>query len=144
MRKMEEILPTLNVLWRLRSHKRKHLTKKEMQPTAVLLSGESHSQRSLGGYCSRGHKESDSTERRSTRKLWAQGDSQGIDTPFLLLKSVLHPVGAPWCDTPGCPRLTQGHSWPSLNKFTLHCITLKGAQVPCWTQGWWSLLLNTF
>ena len=32
------------------------------QPTPVLLPGESHGQRSLGGYSPRGHKESDRTE----------------------------------------------------------------------------------
>ena len=33
-----------------------------MQPTAVLLPGESHEQRSLAGYSPWGHKESDTTE----------------------------------------------------------------------------------
>ena len=32
------------------------------QPIAVLLSGESHGQRSLEGYSSQGHKEPDTTE----------------------------------------------------------------------------------
>ena len=35
---------------------------KEVQPTPVFLPGESHGQRSLVGYCSWGHKESDTTE----------------------------------------------------------------------------------
>ena len=35
------------------------------QPTPVFLPGESHGQRSLGGYSLRGHKESDMTERLS-------------------------------------------------------------------------------
>ena len=37
--------------------------RRNWQPTPVLLSGESHGQRSLVGYCSWGHKESDMTER---------------------------------------------------------------------------------
>ena len=37
MSKMEEILPTLNILWRLRSHKWKHLTKKEMATHSSTL-----------------------------------------------------------------------------------------------------------
>ena len=37
MSKMEEILPTLNILWRLRSHKWKHLTKKEMATLSSTL-----------------------------------------------------------------------------------------------------------
>ena len=36
---------------------------KEMQPTPVLLPGESHGWRSLAGYSPQGHKESDMTER---------------------------------------------------------------------------------
>ena len=35
---------------------------KEMEPTPVFLSGESHGQRSLVGYSPWGHKESDMTE----------------------------------------------------------------------------------
>ena len=35
------------------------------QPTPIFLPGESHGQRSLGGYSLRGHKESDMTERLS-------------------------------------------------------------------------------
>ena len=35
---------------------------KGMQPTPVFLPGESHGQRSLGGYSPRGHKGSDTTE----------------------------------------------------------------------------------
>ena len=36
------------------------------QPTPVFLPGESHEQRSMAGYSSWGHKESDMTERLST------------------------------------------------------------------------------
>ena len=36
--------------------------RKEWQPTAVFLPGESHGQRSLAGYGPWGHKESDMTE----------------------------------------------------------------------------------
>ena len=35
---------------------------KEWQPTPVFLPGESHEQRSLGGYSPRGRKESDRTD----------------------------------------------------------------------------------
>ena len=38
------------------------LVRKLLQPTPVLLSGESHEQRSLAGCSSWGHKESDMTE----------------------------------------------------------------------------------
>ena len=37
-----------------------------MQPTPVFLPGKFHGQRSLAGYCSWGHEESDRTERLST------------------------------------------------------------------------------
>ena len=37
-----------------------------MQPTSVFLPGEFHGERSLVGYSSWGHKESDTTERRLT------------------------------------------------------------------------------
>ena len=40
--------------------------RKAWQPTPVFLSGESHGQRSLGGFIPWGHKESDMTERLST------------------------------------------------------------------------------
>ena len=41
---------------------RKILCRRKWQPTTVLLPGESHGQRSLGGYSPWGHKESDTTE----------------------------------------------------------------------------------
>ena len=41
---------------------------RKWQPTSVFLPGKSHGQRSLAGYSSRGHKESDTTERLSTQK----------------------------------------------------------------------------
>ena len=44
---------------------------KEMQPTPVLLPGESHGQRSLAGYSPGGHKESDTTERLHCRDQWS-------------------------------------------------------------------------
>ena len=37
--------------------------RRKWQPTPVILSGESHGQRSLAGYSPWGHKESDATER---------------------------------------------------------------------------------
>ena len=37
--------------------------RRKWQPTPVFLPGEFHGQRSLVGYCPRGHKESDTTER---------------------------------------------------------------------------------
>ena len=41
---------------------------RKWQPTPVFLPGESHGQRSLGGYSPRGHKESDTTERLHTHR----------------------------------------------------------------------------
>ena len=48
---------------RVQSLGREDPLEKEMQSTPVLLPGEFHGQRSLVGYCSWGHKESDTTER---------------------------------------------------------------------------------
>ena len=39
---------------------------RKWQPTQIFLPGESYGQRSLTGYSPWGHKESDTTERRST------------------------------------------------------------------------------
>ena len=47
---------------RVQSLGREDPWRKEQQPTPVFLSGESHRQRSLAGYSSWGHKESDTTE----------------------------------------------------------------------------------
>ena len=43
--------------------------RREWQPTAVLLPGESHGQRILMGYSPRGHRESDMTERLKLTNL---------------------------------------------------------------------------
>ena len=45
------LIPSLGDLW-----------KREWQPTAVFLPGESHGQKSLAGSSPEGHKESDTTE----------------------------------------------------------------------------------
>ena len=50
----------------------KILWRRKMQPTPVFLPGQSHGQRSLVGYSSRGHKESDTTERLITPPLEEQ------------------------------------------------------------------------
>ena len=42
---------------------------REWQPTPAFLPGESHGWRSLAGYSPRGHKESDTMERRSPRAV---------------------------------------------------------------------------
>ena len=42
-----------------------HLLKKELEPSPVFLPGKSHGQRSLVGYSSQGHKDSDMTEQLS-------------------------------------------------------------------------------
>ena len=54
-------LHTQAVVWR-----------RKWQPTAVLLPGESHGQRSLAGYSPWGHKESDTTERLTHTPLPSQ------------------------------------------------------------------------
>ena len=54
-------LHTQAVVWR-----------RKWQPTAVLLPGESHGQRSLAGYSPWGHKESDTTERLTYTPLPSQ------------------------------------------------------------------------
>ena len=41
-----------------------------MQPTPVLLPGESHGQRGLAGYSPWGHKESDTTEQLDNNKQY--------------------------------------------------------------------------
>ena len=43
---------------------------KGIQPTPVFLPGESHGQRSLVGYSSRGHRESDTTEHTHTHSTY--------------------------------------------------------------------------
>ena len=55
-------LPPMQETWVQSLGREDHL-EKEMQPTPVFLPGESHGQRSLVGYSSRGHKELDTTER---------------------------------------------------------------------------------
>ena len=55
---------------RLNPWVRKVPWRRAWQPTPVLLSGESHGQRSLAGYSPWGHRESDMTE-------WAQREGTG-------------------------------------------------------------------
>ena len=55
-------LPGMRETW-VRPLGREDPLEKEMQPTLVLLPGESHGGRSLEGYSPRGRKESDTTER---------------------------------------------------------------------------------
>ena len=52
---------------------RKIPCRRQWQPTPVLLPGEFHGQRSLAGYSPLGHKESDTTERLSTRTHIPEG-----------------------------------------------------------------------
>ena len=47
---------------RVRSLGREDALEEGVQPTPVLLPGESHGQRSLAGYSPEGYKESDTTE----------------------------------------------------------------------------------
>ena len=53
------------------------------QPTLVFLPGKFHGQRSLVGYSPRGHKESNKTERLSTRRqyrgVWRGDRGQNLD-----------------------------------------------------------------
>ena len=58
----EKSLPAMRETW-VRSLGWEDPLEKEMEPTPVLLPGESHGRRSLGGCSPRGHKESDTTER---------------------------------------------------------------------------------
>ena len=59
-----QMVKTLPAIWEtwVRSWVGKIPWRREWQPTAVFLSGEFHGQRSLAGYNSWGHKESDMTE----------------------------------------------------------------------------------
>ena len=45
---------------------RKMSWRRKWQPTPIFLSGEFHGQRSVVGYCPRGHKELDTTEQLNT------------------------------------------------------------------------------
>ena len=45
--------------------------RRERQPTPIFLPGESHGQRSLGGYSPRGGKDSDTTEQLGNNKVRA-------------------------------------------------------------------------
>ena len=61
------------------------------QPTAVLLPGKSHGQRSLVGCSPWGHKESDMTERRHFHSKWGHKESDMTEQlrmpiPFLWLR----------------------------------------------------------
>ena len=58
------------------------------QPTPVFLSGESHGQRNLVGYSPWGHKESDMTERLSTRTQYKEYLTIDIFSKELLLFSL--------------------------------------------------------
>ena len=58
-------LPAMRETW-VRSLGWEESLEKEMQPTPVLLPGESHGGRSLVGYSPWGRKESDTTERQTT------------------------------------------------------------------------------
>ena len=58
------------------------------QPTRVFLFGEFHAQRSLVGYRPWGHKESDTTERLSTRAGIAAGSHRAAPIAFPKLLSI--------------------------------------------------------
>ena len=53
-----------------------------LQPTPVFLPGESHGQSSLVGYSPRGHKESETTERRSRSTAPDWGKQETEQTQF--------------------------------------------------------------
>ena len=55
---MEKCLPAMRETW-VQSLVGKIPWRRKWQPTPIFLPGESHGQRSLGGYSPRGHKESD-------------------------------------------------------------------------------------
>ena len=65
-------LPAMQETW-VRSLGQEDPMEEGMAPTPVLLPGESQGQRSLAGCSSRGHKESDTTERL------AQADRVGVE-----------------------------------------------------------------
>ena len=55
-----------------------YIWRRKWQPTPVFLPGEAHEQGSLVGYCSWGHKESDTTEQLSTYIYLTQGNPSYI------------------------------------------------------------------
>ena len=82
-----------------------HLLKKELEPSPVFLPGKSHGQRSLVGYSSQGHKDSDMTEQLSKHakyltitwpqvpRFWHQevwSNSSHPPQPFLSLGFLRH------------------------------------------------------
>ena len=81
-------LPTMWETW-VQSLGREDLLEKEWQPTPVFLPGKSHGWRSLVGYSSWGHKESDTTERlHSLTQGTVEWEAPNSPTKVLVVKSM--------------------------------------------------------
>ena len=66
--------------------------RRKWQPTPVFLPGESHGQRSLAGYCPRGHKESDNAEHSThysrNQQIWKIWNFQTFHRTVLYVEKV--------------------------------------------------------
>ena len=73
-----------------------HPWRRKWQPTPVFLPGKSHGQRSLAGYSSRGHKESDTTEQLNSKTLrYFTLKHGGVCTVSLFSFCIWKPVSSP-------------------------------------------------
>ena len=83
--------PPANAGDRVQSLDQKSPLKRKWQPILVFLSGKFHGQKSLVGYSSQGHKESDTTERLSTHVVYRkETDKLDLYTFQSTIKRVLY------------------------------------------------------
>ena len=105
----------------------------QWQPTPVLLSGESHGQRSLVGYSPWGRKESDTTERLNSSTRWVV--LQGTQRSSLRGGSGLHSSRPPWLLTAMPAGASRGSLGEAVRGFSFWARATPAAQESGAPQG---------